>query len=78
MVEGFGLTYSLADQNFAQTKSVGIFNLSLNLLPGLAARNEIDPLLVLSNRTLGAPPGLPPRAEVRFHDQAVRGKLGRI
>lgn len=78
MVEGFGLTYSLADQNFAQTKSVGIFNLSLNLLPGLAERNEIDPLIVLSNRTLGAPPGLPARAEVRFHDQAVRGKIGRI
>ena len=30
------LTYSLADQDFARTKSIGIFNVSLQLAQALA------------------------------------------
>lgn len=70
------LTVSLADQLFAQTKSVGIFNLSLGLVEQLARRPEISRLTVLANRTLVD--RLPDTLDVRWHNAPARGRLGRI
>ncbi|KAF0176858.1 MAG: mtfB [Limisphaerales bacterium] len=70
------LTCSLADQLFVQTKSVGIFNLSLGLVEQLARRPEISRLTVLANRTLAG--RLPGSLDVRWHDAPARGRLGRI
>ncbi|MBI5799866.1 MAG: glycosyltransferase [Verrucomicrobia bacterium] len=70
------LTVSLADQLFAQTKSVGIFNLSLGLVEQLAHRSEFSRLTVLANRTLAG--RLPTTLDTRWHDTPARGRLGRI
>jgi|GEM_PF-3713148 len=48
-----GLTITLADLDFAQTKSVGIFNLATGLARYLAASGAFSRLTVLSNPTLG-------------------------
>ena len=44
------LTVSLADLDFARTKSVGIFNLSLGLVEQLSRRPELSRPTVLANR----------------------------
>lgn len=72
------LTYSLADQNFKQTKSVGIFNVSTQLLENLSKRTDFSRLSVLSNSTLGGKLNLPPKICIEYHDEAIGGKLGRI
>jgi glycosyltransferase involved in cell wall biosynthesis len=72
------LTYSIADQNFQQTKSVGILNLSVQLPAYLIKRPELGRLTVLSNRTLDDRLELPPETTVRRHDVAVSSKLGRV
>lgn len=72
------LAYSLADQNFATTKSVGIFNLSLQLLEHLAQRQEVGALTVLTNRSLTNRLNLPPSAKVVPHNEAIAGRLRRI
>lgn len=48
------LTYSLADQSFERTKSLGILNLSTGLLEALARRPEIKNLVALTNPDLDA------------------------
>jgi len=77
-VSAFNLTYSVADQNFQQTKSVGILNLSVQLVGRLAQRPEVKRLTVLSNRTLDDWLTLPAQVPLQHHDQAIAGKLGRI
>jgi hypothetical protein len=77
-VKPLTLTYSIADQNFQQTKSVGILNLSVQLPPYLASRPEFGRITVLSNRTLDDRLELPPQIAVQKHDIAVGSKLGRI
>lgn len=72
------LTYSLADQNFNQAKSVGIFNVSTQLLETLASRIRFARLSVLSNSTLKGKLNLPAEASVKYHNEAISGKLGRI
>ncbi len=74
----FSLTYSLADQSFQQTKSLGILNVSLGLLHALARRAECSPMTVLANESLKDVLHLPDATRVVWHDIAVRGKLGRI
>jgi glycosyltransferase involved in cell wall biosynthesis len=72
------LTYSLADQSFARTKSLGILNFSLQLLRALRQREEFSPLTVLANRSLlGELPGGQP-GELTLHDYAATGSAGRI
>jgi glycosyltransferase involved in cell wall biosynthesis len=44
---------SLADQDFHQTKSVGIFNVSIGLAEQLSHAPEIERLVLLTNPTLG-------------------------
>jgi glycosyltransferase involved in cell wall biosynthesis len=70
------LTISLADQLFAQTKSVGIFNLSLGLVEHLGRRPELTPLTVLANYSLTS--RLPESLDVRWHTAPTRGRWGRI
>ena len=72
------LTYSVADQNFQQTKSVGILNLSVQMPAYLAQRPEIGQLTVLSNRSLDDRLSVPPRVPVQRHNLSLQGKLGRI
>jgi glycosyltransferase involved in cell wall biosynthesis len=72
------ITFSVADQNFQQTKSVGILNLSVQLPPFLAQRPEIGHLVVLSNSSLEDRLTVPSTVAVHRHDLALRGKLGRI
>jgi glycosyltransferase involved in cell wall biosynthesis len=77
-VNRLALTYSVADQNFEQTNSIGIFNLSVQLAETLAQRSEFEQFTVLSNHTLAGWLRLPPHVSVIKHDQAVAGRLQRI
>ncbi len=72
------LTYSLADQSFVRTKSVGIFNVSLDLLRVLARRPELPRLMVLANSSVREKLKLPATSRAQIHDVAVRGILGRM
>jgi glycosyltransferase involved in cell wall biosynthesis len=72
------LTYSLADQSFARTKSLGILNFSVQLARALARRPECSAMTVLANRTLRDGLRLPPAVRVEMHDRAADGTLGRI
>ena len=71
-----GLTYSLADQNFERGKSLGILNVSVNLLHHLSRRPEIGQLTVLANSTLNRQ--LPTGAAREIHDEVLRGPLHRM
>lgn len=77
-VRVLSLTYSLADQNFHTTKSVGIFNLSVQLLHRLAAHPGIGNLTVLTNSTLAARWQLPERVRALATERAIQGRFGRI
>jgi glycosyltransferase involved in cell wall biosynthesis len=68
----------MADQSFARTKSVGIFNFSIDLLNTLARRPQCPPLTVLANSSLLEKLALPPAIRTELHDPAVRGSPGRI
>ncbi len=46
------LTFSVADQNFRRTKSIGILNVSLQLLEHLAKNPGVDRITVLTNSGL--------------------------
>lgn len=71
------LVYSLADQNFNQTKSIGIFNVSTQLLENLARRIPFGQLRVLSNSTLEHKLSSK-NINIQYHDEAIASKLGRI
>lgn len=72
------LTYSLADQNFRQAKSLGVFNVSRQLIENLALCNCFDQLHVLTNSTLNDALELPARVSIRRCNEAVGNKIGRI
>lgn len=74
--DSLNICFSLADQSFAQTKSVGIFNLSLGLLRALAGSGASPGMNVLTNTE--SEPLLPADVQARRHDSASGGKLGRI
>lgn len=77
-VSELSLSYSIADQSFAQTQSIGILNLSVQMLEFLARRPEIRKLNVLSNSSLSDRLKLPPEVPVTLHDSALRNLTGRI
>ena len=77
-MSALSLTYSIADQNFARTDSIGILNLSVQMVHFLAERTEIQRLNVLSNSSLTERLLLPPRVPVKLHESAFRSMLGRI
>ena len=70
------MTYSLADQDFDQTKSLGIFNLSMQLLENLAQRIQFGRLEVLSNSNLKGKLRLPQGINIQCHNEAI-GRYGR-
>lgn len=72
------ITYSLADQDFARTKSIGIFNLSLQLAGALAREPRLDRFTVLANHTLNTVLNLAPQTRLEQCDHAIRGRGGRI
>jgi glycosyltransferase involved in cell wall biosynthesis len=72
------LTYSMADQSFTRGKSVGIFNVSMDLLHVLARRPQCAALTLLANSSLREKLTLPPAARIEFHDLPLRGRLGRM
>src|SRR5262245_27149940 len=73
-----GLTYSIADQNVATTKSIGIYNLSTNLARALSEESQLERFTVLSNKTLSTDLALTPRASVKECNYPILSKLGRI
>ncbi|HVU08797.1 MAG TPA: glycosyltransferase [Verrucomicrobiae bacterium] len=72
------LCYSIADQNVATTKSIGIYNLSIHLARSLSEQAQIGNLTVLSNRTISPELHLAGNARLLDCDQAIRNKAGRI
>lgn len=72
------LTFSIADQNFATTKSIGIYNYSIQLCRHIAQHPDLSRLTVFSNRTIDRDLELPERAQVQRYDSAIGSKLGRI
>ena len=72
------LTYSLADQDFARTKSIGIFNVSLQLAEALAREPRLEALTVLANHALKPALSLPRKTKVKLCERAIGGRVERI
>jgi glycosyltransferase involved in cell wall biosynthesis len=72
------LTYSLADQDFERTKSIGIFNVSLQLADALAVEPRLDRLTVLVNQWHMPRLNLPPHVAMALRDEAAGRGLQRI
>lgn len=72
------LTYSIADQNVATTKSIGIYNFSIRLARELSRHPEVSALTVLSNHTASKQLDVSAKARVIDHDSAIASKLRRI
>ncbi|MGQ9662982.1 MAG: glycosyltransferase [Kiritimatiellia bacterium] len=77
-MKALSLAYSMADQNFYRTKSVGIFNYSYRLLMQLLNAEEFERLVILANRSLKLPSGLPSWVSVEWHANANAGRLQRL
>jgi glycosyltransferase involved in cell wall biosynthesis len=77
-MEALTLTYSLADQIFNRTKSIGIFNVSIQLLEHLAHCINITRLSVLSNSTLDSRLRSLPQVTVECYNEAIGNKFGRV
>ena len=77
-MKGLTLTYSLSDQNFATTKSLGILNLSLGLIHHLSRHPALERTTVLGNSTLRDRLDLPSGVRLVNQDQAIRSRLGRV
>jgi glycosyltransferase involved in cell wall biosynthesis len=74
----FSLAYSIADQSFDRTKSLGILNLSLHLAEALAPRREIERFELFSNSSLRNWHRQFAGREVRCFDRASETRLGRM
>lgn len=72
------LTYSLADQDFARTKSIGIFNVSLQLAGALAREPRLNRFTILANHTLAPVLKLPPAVRTVLCESAIGGRIERI
>ena len=72
------LTYSLAEQNFMQAKSLGVFNVSRQLLENLALCTSFTQLNVSANSTLNDTLQLPAQASVQHNNEAIGNKIERI
>ena len=73
------LTYSIADQNFKQAKSLGVFNVSTKLMENLSLRGTSLSLNLLTNSSLSDKRrSLSCGAFYSIHNEAVGNKLGRI
>ncbi len=75
-VQKMTMTFSLAEQSFSWTRSIGLLNLSVRMVEHLARRPEMGRLTLLSNDTLKGHVELPASVEVRYHNEANgRGPL---
>ena len=72
------LSYSLADQTFERTKSLGILNLSVQLCQHLARSDAFQQLSVFSNRFLSDRLVVPPGVRIEEFDSAANSRLGRM
>ena len=77
-VNKLSITYWVADQEFERTKSIGILNVSMQLLQHLADCENIDTLTLLANHTLNLDKPLPKRIKVQEYNNPIRGRLRRI
>ena len=71
------LTYSLADQEFFHTKSLGVWNVSTQLLGHLARHPEVQKLTVFTNHTQTSLPPFGAKATFEQHNAAVSRRWGR-
>jgi hypothetical protein len=78
LVNEITLTFSLAEQNFSWTRSIGLLNLSMKMLEHLARRPEFRRLTLLSNDTFKGCLDLPAAVEVRYHNEANGRGLSRV
>lgn len=74
---GLNLSYSLADQDFHHTKSLGVWNVSTQLLDHLAVCPELERLTVFINRKQ-SDIHFPANARLEQHNSAVTGRMGRV
>jgi Glycosyl transferases group 1 len=72
------ITYSLAEQSFDRTKSVGIWNVSVDLLKALVQQPHCPPLTVLANGSIVEKLKLPPTVRTELYNKASRGGFARI
>jgi glycosyltransferase involved in cell wall biosynthesis len=72
------IAYSLADQDFATTKSIGIWNLSMGLGARLAAASSEAGFTAMVSRDQVELVGTWPRAEVSVCAGVAKGKLWRL
>lgn len=68
------LGFSVADQSLRQSKSIGILNVSLGLLPALAARSEFCSIVAFSNSSLA----LPAAVKTQTRDAVASHRLARL
>jgi heptosyltransferase-2 len=74
----FSIAFSIADQNVATTKSIGIYNFSLHLLKELAVHPRKERLSVFTNETIKGSRVEGPGIEVFEENYPVRSRTGRI
>ncbi len=74
----FSLTFSLAEQSFSWTRSIGLLNLSMGMLEHLARRPEISRVTLLSNDTFKGALNLPEGVETCIHNEANGRGLSRM
>lgn len=72
------LTYSISDQDFRTTKSLGILNVSQQVLAHLVQHPELQSLTVLTNLTHGRDTTVSAKARFLMHNEAIAGRLHRI
>lgn len=70
--------YSLADQSFERTKSLGILNLSVQLAEELARSDEFERFTLFSNRSHARRMQVPARVAVQNFDHAGDSGPGRL
>ena len=73
-----GVTYSIADQNVATTKSIGIYNLSTSLAQTLSEQPQLERLTILSNKTVSSDLTLTAKARVEECNYPILSRWGRI
>jgi hypothetical protein len=72
------ITYNVADQNAATTKSIGIYNFSVQLARQLAGSGSVARLDILANPYVEQDLTTGPRTRISRHSMPVRHRLGRM
>ncbi|MGP8200412.1 MAG: glycosyltransferase [Limisphaerales bacterium] len=72
------ICFSVSDQSFERAKSIGILNVSLGLLEGLAKQSGVEKLVVFSNSSLTLPDAVGHKQVVRNYNSPAHGRLARL